>query len=40
VHQTDINRSGATGSGDILRLIDLLNGAGAYPVFNGLALPD
>ncbi|RME41760.1 MAG: hypothetical protein D6788_00555 [Planctomycetota bacterium] len=36
---TDIDRSGATGPGDLLRLIDLLQGAGAYEVWNGASLP-
>lgn len=35
----DIDRSGRISPCDILRSIDLLNGAGAYPVFNGATLP-
>lgn len=35
----DIDRSGRVAPCDILRLIDLLNGADAYEVFNGASLP-
>lgn len=38
-HQTDADRSGDTAGADLLRVIDLLNGAGEYPVFNGQRLP-
>lgn len=36
---TDVNRSGATGPHDVLRLIDLLNGAGVYEAYIGASLP-
>ncbi len=39
IESTDINRSGLAESSDILRLIDLLNGAGAFDVWNGQSLP-
>ena len=39
IWSTDIDRSGLTMPGDILRLIDLLNGAGADEPFNGASLP-
>ncbi len=35
----DVDRSGTVGPQDILRLIDLLNGADAYPVWFGATLP-
>ena len=38
-HATDINRSGLPTAADILRVIDLLNGAGAFDVWNGVSLP-
>ncbi len=37
---TDINRSGSDSPEDILRLIDLLNGAHEYDAYLGVALPD
>ncbi len=39
VYATDIDRSEVTASADILRLIDLLNGAGAFDSWNGVSLP-
>ena len=36
---TDVNRSGAVDAGDLLRVIDLLNGAGEYREWNGASLP-
>jgi hypothetical protein len=38
-YATDIDRSGVTDSFDILELINLLNGAGAYDVYNEAELP-
>ena len=38
-HATDINRSGVTTGTDILRLIDLLNGAGSFSVWIAAGLP-
>jgi len=38
-YATDIDRSGATNAQDILRLIDLLNGAGDFDPWLGQALP-
>ncbi|MCH8252798.1 MAG: hypothetical protein IID36_10140 [Planctomycetes bacterium] len=40
VYQTDTDRSGITNPSDVLRVIDLLKGAGVYDVFNGASLPD
>ena len=37
--QTDINRSGVTGGQDIVRLIDLLNGADSYEVWITQSVP-
>ena len=37
--QTDINRSGVTNGQDILRLIDLLNGADTYDVWITQTVP-
>ena len=37
--QTDTNRSGVTNGQDILRLIDLLNGAGSYDVWITQGVP-
>ena len=37
--QTDINRSGVTNAQDLLRLIDLLNGAHAFTAWNGQTAP-
>ncbi len=39
IYSTDLNRSGIAESSDILRLIDLLNGAGAFEIWNGVSLP-
>jgi len=39
-YATDLNRSGATTSSDILREIDLLNGAGCFDVWITQSLPD
>ncbi len=38
-YATDINRSGITNGQDVLRLIDLLNGAGAFNVWIAQSLP-
>jgi hypothetical protein len=38
-YQTDINRSGTTEPSDVLRVIDLLNGAGCYDPYLGVSLP-
>ena len=40
MYQTDADRSGATNASDVLRVIDLLNGAGVYDEFLGATLPD
>ena len=37
--QSDVNRSGGCTPADILRVIDLLNGAGDYAVWNSASLP-
>ena len=37
-YQTDTDRSGATNANDVLRVIDLLNGAGAYDEYLGAEL--
>jgi hypothetical protein len=37
--QCDIDRSGQCTAADLLRLIDLLNGAEAYATWNGVSLP-
>ena len=39
LHATDINRSGQVNGQDILRLIDLLNGAGEFGVWIAAGLP-
>lgn len=39
IWQSDLNRSGVMESSDILRLIDLLNGAEAFEAWNGVTLP-
>ncbi|MBI4718255.1 MAG: S8 family serine peptidase [Planctomycetes bacterium] len=39
IYATDANRSGAANAQDITQLINLLNGAGVYPIFNGRSLP-
>jgi hypothetical protein len=39
IWQCDINRSSLCEPSDILRLIDLLNGAGVYDSWNGQSLP-
>lgn len=38
-YSSDIDRSQNVDSSDLLRLIDLLNGAEAYPVYAGMSLP-
>ncbi len=38
-HQSDVDRSGVTNANDILRVIDLLNGAGEYDIYLGATLP-
>ncbi len=38
--QCDVDRSGRCTAQDILRVIDVLNGAEAYEVWNGRSLPD
>ncbi|RME37392.1 MAG: hypothetical protein D6788_09555, partial [Planctomycetota bacterium] len=38
--QCDIDRSGASGPGDLLRVIDLLNGGGTYQPWMGTPRPD
>lgn len=40
LYSEDIDHSGVFTSADLLRLIDLLNGAGAYDPWNGTPLPD
>lgn len=37
--QGDLDRSGQSTAADLLRLIDLLNGAGGYTTWNGASLP-
>ncbi|MCH7704936.1 MAG: hypothetical protein IIB61_07480 [Planctomycetes bacterium] len=39
-YQTDTDRSGATNANDVLRVIDLLNGAGAFEEWLGASLPN
>ncbi len=39
-YQTDTDRSDVTNPSDVLRVIDLLNGAGAYDVYLGATLPE
>ena len=39
IYATDINRSGLTNGQDILRLIDLLNGAGDFNPWIAQSLP-
>ena len=39
-YQTDIDRSGMVNANDILRTIDLLNGAGVYGEYLGATLPE
>ncbi len=39
LHSADINRSGTADFEDMMRLLDLLNGADAYIVYDGLTLP-
>ena len=39
IWSTDIDRSGVPSAADVLRELDLLNGAGDYPVFLGASLP-
>ena len=38
--QVDMDRDGTPASADILRVIDLLNGAGEYEPFNGVCLDE
>ena len=39
LHSTDTNRSGSANFEDMMRVLDLLNGAGVYLVHDGLMLP-
>ena len=39
-YKTDTDRSGASNATDILRVIDLLNGAGAYDPYLNAVLPE
>ncbi len=38
-YSCDVDHSGSVGPGDLLRLIDLLNGADGFSIWNGTALP-
>ena len=38
--RTDLNRSGIPNAQDILRSVDLLNGASAFDIWLGQTLPD
>ena len=39
IYSCDIDRSGKVGAADLLRLIDLLNGAGAFDEWMGSGIP-
>ena len=40
LENTDLDRNNEAGPPDILRVIDLLNGAGQFDVWNGTDRPD